>query len=121
MITESRAALVSLLEDAGFRAFDYVPPNITPPCAIMVPNPNWIQAGETYGEWRIGFDVRIFAQALTNEHVTVTIDGYVEDLIEAVDATAGFYMEGLGAPEAYQENNSTFMGIEATIYQITRQ
>jgi hypothetical protein len=121
MISETRAALASLLEDAGFRTFDYVPPNITPPCAVIFPAAEWIQAGENYGEWRIGYNVRIFAQALTNQNATGTVDGYVEDLFDAVSSAAGFYMEGIGAPEAYQENSSTFLGVETVVYQLTRQ
>jgi len=121
MITEARTALSTLLEDAGFRVFEYVPPNITPPCAVMFPAGEWIQAGETYGEWRIGFNVRIFAQAFTNELATTTMDGYAETLIEAVDDAPSFYMTGLSAPDQYTENGSTFLGIETTIYQITRQ
>jgi hypothetical protein len=121
MISEARTALADLLDGAGFRVFDYVPPNITPPCAVIFPLDEWIQPGETYREYRIGFAVRIFAQALTNQNATVTMDGYVEDLIEAVDDATGFYMNGIGAPEQYTENNSTFLGVEANIYQITRQ
>ncbi len=121
MISEARASLSGLLEDAGFRVFEYVPPNITPPCAIIFPLGEWIQPGETFGEWRIGFSVRIFAQALTNQNVTETMDAYVEDVIEAVSEAAGFYMTGISAPEQYGENASTFLGVDANIYQITRQ
>jgi hypothetical protein len=81
----------------------------------------WIQPGETYGEYRIGFNVRIFAQALTNQNATATMDGYVEDVIEAVDDATGFYMAGMSAPEQYGENASAFLGVDAAIYQITRQ
>jgi hypothetical protein len=121
MIGEARTALVGLLEDAGFRAYDYVPPNITPPVAVIFPTADWIQPGENYGEYRIGFNVRIFAQALTNEQVTIAIDSYVESLIEYVDAAPGFYMSGIGMPEQFAENNSSFLGVEAIVYQITRQ
>ena len=121
MIAEARTALSSLLEDAGFRVFEYVPPNITPPMAVMFPTSEWIAPGENYGEYRIGFNVRIFAQALTNETATAAIDEYVESLLEYVDAAPGFYMAGLTAPEMYTENASTFLGVEAIVYQITRQ
>lgn len=121
MIAEARAALSELLEDAGFRVFDYVPPNITPPCAIIFPMAEWIQPGETFREYRIGFNVRVLAQALTNQNATGTMDGYVESLLEAVDDAKTFYMTGLSAPEQYSENASTFLGVEANIYQITRQ
>lgn len=121
MISEARTALTGLLGDAGFRVFDYVPPNITPPVAIIFPTSEWIQPGENYGEYRIGFNVRIFAQSLTNENATLAIDGYVESLMEYVDAAPGFYMSGIGAPEQYAENGSSFLGVEAIVYQLTRQ
>jgi hypothetical protein len=87
----------------------------------MFPLADWIQAGEAFGEWRIGFSVRIFAQALTNQNVTETMDGYVEDVIAQVTNSAGFYMTGISAPEQYGENASAFLGVDANIYQITRQ
>jgi hypothetical protein len=88
---------------------------------VLFPLGDWIQPGENYGEYRIGFSVRIFAQALTNQNATVKMDGYVEKVIEAVDDTPGFYMAGIGAPEQFGENASTFLGVDAAIYQITRQ
>lgn len=80
----------------------------------------WIQPGETYGEYRIGFNVRIFAQALTNQNVTETMDQYVQDVLDTVKDAAGFYMAGIGAPEQFGENASAFLGVDAAIYQITR-
>ncbi len=120
MITEARTALVDLLDEAGFRTFDYVPPNITPPCAVIFPANEYIASGETVGEYRIGYDVRIFAQNLTNEHVTGVMDQYIEDALIAVDGAVGFYLESIGAPEMYQENNSSFLGVQFTVYQLTR-
>lgn len=120
MISEARTALTELLTDAGFRTFDYVPPNITPPCAVVFPSGDWVAGGEVFGEYRLGFNVRIFAQALTNENATGMVDGYADTLITAIQDAPGFYLASIGAPEMYSENNSTFLGIEATIYQLTR-
>ena len=120
MISTARAALVSLLDDAGFRTFDYVPPNITPPCAIIFPADQYIQSGETVGEYRVGYDVRIFAQNLTNENVTGVMDQYIEDALIAVNDAPGFYLEGIPAPEMYAENASTFLGVQFTVFQLTR-
>lgn len=120
MITQARAALVDLLDDAGFRTFDYVPPNITPPCAVIFPSAEYVVSGETFGEYVVSFDVRIFAQALTNNHATVVMDGYIEDALDEITSTAGFYLEGVNAPEMYTENNSTFLGVQLTIKQLTR-
>lgn len=120
MISQARTALVDLLDDAGFRVFDYVPPNITPPCAVIFPADEYVQAGENFGEYRIGYDVRIFAQNLTNEHVTGVMDQYIEDVVIAVNDAAGFYLESIPAPEMYAENNSSFLGVQFTVYQLTR-
>lgn len=120
MIAEARTALADILTDAGFRVFEHVPPNITPPCAVIFPAGDWVAQGESFGEYRIGFNVRIFAQALTNEHVTETVDGYADTLVTAIQDAPGYYLASIGAPEQYGENSSAFMGIEATIYQLTR-
>jgi hypothetical protein len=120
VISQARAALVDLLDNAGFRTFDYVPPNITPPCAVVFPSTEFVTTGETFGEYIVSFDVRIFAQALTNNHVTVVMDGYIEDALDGINGTAGFYLETVNAPEMYTENNSTFLGVELTVKQLTR-
>jgi hypothetical protein len=120
VISQARTALVNLLTTAGFRTFDYVPPNITPPCAVIFPSDVYIAGGETVGEYRVGYDVRIFAQNLTNEKVTGVMDQYIEDALIAVNDEPGFYLEAIGAPEMYQENNASFLGVQFTVYQLKR-
>lgn len=120
MISEARTALTDLLDDAGFRTFDYVPPNITPPCAVIFPSAEYVSAGETFGEYVVSFDVRIFAQALTNEHATQVMDGYIEDALTEVHGAVGFYLDAVNAPEMFRENGSDFLGVQLTIKQLTR-
>lgn len=120
MISEARSALTDLLDEAGFRTFDYVPPNITPPCAVIFPSAEYVASGETFGEYIVSFDVRIFAQALTNEHATTVMDGYIEDALDKIHGEVGFYLETVTAPEMYTENSSTFLGVQLTIKQLTR-
>lgn len=120
MITEARTALAELLTEVGFRTFDYVPPNIVPPCAVIFPNSEWVAAGETYGEYTIGFEVRVFAQAVTNQVATVNVDQYAEDLLVGIHDAENFYLGEISAPEAYNENNNTFLGIQATVFQRSR-
>lgn len=120
MIADARIALGDVLTGAGFRVFNFVPPNITPPCAVIMPAAEWVVGGENFAEYRIGFEVRIFAQAVTNEVATDYIDQQAENLVVAITDADNFYLATVSNPDMYSENGSTYLGIAATIYQIAR-
>lgn len=120
MIASSRTALAALIENAGVRCVDYIPERITPPIAVMEPTSEWIASSETYGEWRIGYDVTIVTQTASNSKATNTLDGMVEDVLTEVAGATGFYAGSVSAPNVLAVNNAEYLSVALTIYQNTR-
>lgn len=119
MIVEARSALETLLDGAGFNVSAYVPERITPPIAVMEPSSDWVQSGDVFGAYRIGFDVTLITQTASNAKATDEVDQMVDDLLDAVGAAAGFYCGSVGAPSALQANNAEYLSVSVTIYQNT--
>ena len=67
MIGAARTALASILTDAGLRVSAFVPDRITPPLAVLEPSGDWVVSGDTFGSFRIGFDVTLIVQTAANE------------------------------------------------------
>jgi hypothetical protein len=62
MIGTARTALAGILTSAGLRVFAFTPERAAPPMAILVPSGDWVTAGDTFGTFRIGFDVTLIVQ-----------------------------------------------------------
>ncbi len=120
MISETRAALATLIEDAGVTCLEYIPERVTPPIAIMEPTSDWVVSGETYGEYRIGYDVTLVTQTASNNKATGDLDTMVDDVLAAVAEAPGFYCGSVSSPTVLAVNNAEYLSAAMTIYQITR-
>lgn len=120
MIVGTRAALETLFDDAGFNVSAFVPERITPPMAIITPSGDWVQSGETFGSFRIGFDVTLLTQTASNAKVTDELDQMTDDAISAVTNAAGFYCGSVGAPSYLDAQNAQFLSVALTVYQNTQ-
>lgn len=120
MIAASRSALAALIEGAGVTCLEYIPERVTPPIAIMEPTSEWVASGEAFGEYRIGYDVTLVTQTASNNKATTDLDTMVEDVLNAVADTAGFYSTSVSAPAVLAVNNAEYLSVAVTIYQNTR-
>lgn len=120
MIVEARGALETLLNDAGFNVSAFVPERITPPIAVMEPAGDWIVSGDTFGAFRIGFDVTLITQTASNAKATDEIDQMVDDILDAIAGAAGFYCGSVNAPTSLQANNAEYLSVALTVYQNTQ-
>ncbi len=119
MIVEARAALETLLNDAGFNVSAFVPERITPPIAVMEPSGDWITSGDTFGAYRVGFDVTLITQTASNAKVTDEIDQQVDDFLTAIANASGFYCGSASAPTYLSVQNAEFLSVTLTVYQNT--
>lgn len=120
MIVEARGALETLLDDAGFNVSAFVPERITPPIAVMEPAGDWIVSGDTFGVFRIGFNVTLVTQTASNAKVTDELDQMVDDLLDAVASASGFYASQVSAPSLLSVQNAEFYSTTITVYQNTQ-
>ena len=120
MIVEARAALETLLDDAGFNVSAFVPERITPPIAVIEPAGDWIVSGDTYGTFRVAFDVTLITQTASNAKVTDEIDQQVDDFLNAIADASGFYCGSASAPTYLSVQNADFLSVTLTVYQNTQ-
>jgi hypothetical protein len=74
MIGQARTALASILTGAGLRVFAFTPERAAPPMGILVPSGDWVSAGETFGTFRVGFDVTLIVANAANETMITALD-----------------------------------------------
>jgi len=120
MIAETRGALEGVLSATGLHVYDIVPERAALPCAILEPSGSWLASGETYGEYRVGFDVTVAVQTATNKAMTDNMDTLIEELLIAVHDAAGFYLNEIPAPGGVEINGVTYLGTTFTVYQNAR-
>lgn len=120
MIAEARQALTDLITNAGVACSGFVPERVTPPLAVVSPSGSWIESGESFGEFRVSFDVTLVAQMGSNAKVTEAVDSLLETVLVAVQAAPGFYSPSVSSPQVLAVNNAEFLSVPLTIVQIVR-
>ena len=120
MIGEARTALAGILTDAGLRVFAFTPERATPPMGILVPSGDWVSAGETFGTFRLGFDVTLIVANAANETMISALDDLVDSTLDAISAAAGFYASQVGAPSMLDISGADYLSTTITVYQNTQ-
>ena len=120
MIGAARTALTEILTDAGLRVFAFTPERVTPPVGILVPSGDWVTSGETYGAFRIGFDVTLIVDQAANETMITALDTLVDDTLDAIAPANGFYASQVGAPSLIEISGANYLSTTITVYQNTQ-
>lgn len=120
MIGSARTALASILTDAGLRVFAFTPERAAPPMAILTPSGDWVTSGDTFGSFRIGFDVNLIVQNAANETMITALDTLVDDTLEAIADATGFYASSVGAPTMLEISGADYLSTTITVYQNTQ-
>jgi hypothetical protein len=120
MIGAARTALASILTDAGLRVFPFTPERSTPPMGILVPSSDWVSAGETFGSFRVGFDVTLIVANAANETMITALDDLTDSTLEAISDSTGFYASSVGAPSMLDISGADYLSTTITVYQNTQ-
>ena len=120
MIGDARTALADILTDAGLRVFPFTPERAAPPMAILTPSGDWVTSGETYGAFRIGFDVNLIVQNAANETMITALDNLVDSVLEAIADATGFYASQVGSPTMLDISGADYLSTTITVYQNTK-
>jgi hypothetical protein len=120
MIGTARTALAGILTDAGLRVFAFTPERAAPPMAILIPSGDWVTSGDTFGTFRIGFDVTLIVQNAANETMITALDNLVDDTLDAIANAAGFYASQVGAPSMLEISGADYLSTTITVYQNTQ-
>jgi hypothetical protein len=120
VIGAARTALTDILTDAGLRVFAFTPERVTPPVGILVPSGDWVTSGETYGTFRIGFDVTLIVDQAANETMITALDTLVDNTLDAIAPANGFYASQVGAPSLIEISGANYLSTVITVYQNTQ-
>ncbi len=120
MIGAARTALTEILTDAGLRVFAFTPERVTPPVGILVPSGDWVTAGDTFGAFRIGFDVTLIVDQAANETMITALDTLVDDTLDAIAPANGFYASQVGGPSLIETSGANYLSTTITVYQNTQ-
>jgi hypothetical protein len=120
VIGAARSALTSILTGAGLRVFAFTPERVTPPVGILVPAGDWVTAGDTYGAYRVGFDVTLIVDQAANETMITALDTLVDDTLDAIAPANGFYASQVGAPSLIEISGANYLSTVITVYQNTQ-
>lgn len=120
MIGAARTALAGILTSAGLRVFAFTPERAAPPMAILIPSGDWVTSGDTFGVFRVGFDVTLIVQNAANETMIKALDDLVDDTLEAISDATGFYASQVGAPTLIDISGAEYLSTTITVYQNTQ-
>ena len=120
MIPQGRTALASILTAAGLRVFAFVPDRAAPPMAILTPSGDWVVSGDTFGSFRLGFDVNLIVANAANETMITALDNLVDSTLTAISNATGFYASQVGNPTYTDISGADYLSATITVYQNTK-
>lgn len=115
-----RTAMVDALTEAGIKAYEYVPDNVNPPVALVVPADPYVTAGDEATAfaypYRVNVTVVLLASKGTNKAAQNKIDSMVESALEALE---DWDINEVSAPLEMNVKGVQFAGIAISLFQNT--
>jgi hypothetical protein len=85
-----------------------------------VPSGDWVTSGDTFGAFRIGFDVTLIVENAANETMITALDTLVDDTLDAIAPATGFYASSVGSPSLIEISGANYLSTTITVYQNTQ-
>ena len=99
-----RSDLATLLGTAtGFTANDHAPGRLTVPAVFILPGSPYVEAGNTFGSFRVRLTATLAVTAVNNETASSGLDDAVEEAIIAA-VNGGWGVEKASEPYALEAN-----------------
>ncbi len=114
-LTTARAALTTLLTDAGMQAVSFLPERPTPPLAIVTPGQPYLQRADQFEQFKVGLSVLLLTRTAANEVASDELDEMIATLTVAVFETDGYRLARVDAPNQFQVNNAQYLGCVADV------
>lgn len=111
-----RTALGTL--PAPLRVVDVIPPTFTPPLVLMLPADPWVQpmSGQPVGVYQVGYQLLLIPAAGMAETTTPAIEGYVDAILDALDAPGHTWSVGeVSAPDDVTYAAGTLPTVRITV------
>ena len=107
-LSDLRADISNLLNEAGIHSIDYGEPKIHPPVAVVLPNDDYVtqRSGDTFGQFNVSIRVMLLGPKATASVASNTMD----DLIVTALIALGdhFDVVSVSAPGEAQISNVSY-------------
>lgn len=113
-----RTALTADLQAQGLFPVAFVPERPAPPLAVVVPGAPYVATGDTFGTYKVRFDVVLMTAKATNETETIDLDTSVQAALEALANSARFYLEEITRPAYFQINGTDLFGVTLSAFTL---
>lgn len=111
MLASSRALLAQQLVSAGVTVSDHVPERINPPLAVIEPGTPYVQAGQTFTEFEVRYQVILLAATAANQVASSELDRLIVAVLDAVDT---FDLDQVDQPSQFDTGSAQFLGTRLT-------
>lgn len=105
-LEQLRAQLAGELDGQGITPVTFVPERPQPPLAVIAPGSPYVQQGDTFGVYKVAFDIVLMTPKATNEAETIDLDAMIAMTVGAIAESQTFYLSQIGQP-IYGELRST--------------
>jgi hypothetical protein len=95
------------LSAAGVTTYEWIPPRVVTPAAIVEAGSPYMEQGETFTDFLVRMNIVLLAANATNEVATAELD---ELICVAIDALDTFDIEQVNQPEAFEINGAQYLG-----------
>lgn len=109
-LTDTRAALRTLLTGAGLQVVSYLPERPTPPLVIVTTGQPYVQRAERYGQHTITLTTLLLTAKATNEVMTEQLDEMIATLAITVWNSDGFDLGPVDSPSQFTVGTANYLG-----------
>lgn len=116
MISDVKDAIVAVLDGLDIPNYESVPGRIAVPSAIVTPASTWLEGAEVFGEYRVGYEVVLFAGTATSQVMTDQTADFTVQVLQAVEALPGLYAGTVQAPQLMEHGGVNYLTSTVTVY-----
>lgn len=114
-LTTLRADVAEILSDAGIKAIHYQENRITPPCAIVIPDDNYVsfREGDRFGYINVALQVLLLGPRTTERTGAEMFDGMILTALKALGDE--FDIATVQAPSEVMINEVEYFAVVITL------
>ena len=109
-LTELRADIANVLDEAGIRSVDFNSTKIVPPLAVVIPDDEYVtvQDGGIFGHYNVAIQVLLLGPKATEKVAAAVMDEMIMKAVTALDEE--FDVINVSAPGEARLNDAVYFG-----------
>lgn len=118
-LSNGRNDIKETLEEVGIKAVAYDTENILPPCAIVVPDGNYINLptiSQRMNQWNVGISILLIASRGTDKRNADELDDLIEKTVLCLNDKKGIDIDAVSAPQLLQLKKNDYFGSIVSVH-----